>query len=86
METIPHRDLRNRSSDIITRVQAGETFTVTNHGEPVALLSPQVSTALERLARSGQVRPARAAGVDLTTLTRVAGDSEEILRDVRGDR
>lgn len=39
-KTIPHRELRNRSSDVLRRVQAGETIQVTNHGEVVAVLSP----------------------------------------------
>jgi prevent-host-death family protein len=39
-KTIPHRELRNNSSDVLRRVQAGETFQVTNHGEVVAVLSP----------------------------------------------
>lgn len=39
-KTIPHRELRNRSSDVLRRVQAGETIQVTNHGEIVAVLSP----------------------------------------------
>lgn len=38
--TIPHRELRNRSSEVLRRVQAGETIQVTNHGEVVAVLSP----------------------------------------------
>jgi len=39
-KTIPHRELRNHSSDVLRRVQAGETIQVTNHGEVVAVLSP----------------------------------------------
>ena len=39
-KTIPHRELRNRSSDVLRRVQAGETIQVTNYGEVVAVLSP----------------------------------------------
>jgi len=39
-KTIPHRELRNRSADVLRRVQAGETIQVTNHGEVVAVLSP----------------------------------------------
>ena len=38
--TIPHRELRNHSSEVLRRVQAGETIQVTNHGEVVAVLSP----------------------------------------------
>lgn len=40
MKTIPHRELRNHSGDVLRRVQAGETIQVTNHGEVVAVLSP----------------------------------------------
>ena len=40
MKTIPHRELRNRSSDVLRRVQAGETIQVTNYREVVAVLSP----------------------------------------------
>jgi prevent-host-death family protein len=40
VRTIPHRELRNGSSEILRRVQAGETpFQITNHGEMVAVLS-----------------------------------------------
>jgi prevent-host-death family protein len=38
--TIPHRELRNNSSAILRRVQAGETIEVTNYGEVVAVLIP----------------------------------------------
>lgn len=48
-ETIPHRELRNRSSDVLRRVQAGETFQVTNHGEVVAVLSPLEMTRGPRI-------------------------------------
>ena len=40
MKTIPHRELMNRSSDVLRRVQPGESIQVTNHGEVVAVLSP----------------------------------------------
>ena len=38
--TIPHRELRSNSAEILRRVQAGETFEITNNGRPVALLAP----------------------------------------------
>ncbi|TFD75046.1 type II toxin-antitoxin system Phd/YefM family antitoxin [Cryobacterium fucosi] len=38
--TIPHRDLRNKSAEILRAVQDGETLQVTNHGHIVAVLSP----------------------------------------------
>ncbi len=40
MEAIPQRELRNQSSEILRRVQAGEAFTITNHGKAVAVLRP----------------------------------------------
>ncbi|MGL5851474.1 MAG: type II toxin-antitoxin system Phd/YefM family antitoxin [Phycicoccus sp.] len=39
---IAQRDLRNDSSAILARVAAGESFTVTVRGEPVAELRPVV--------------------------------------------
>ena len=33
METIPHRELRNHSSEILARVSKGESIAVTNHGD-----------------------------------------------------
>ena len=34
------RELRQRASDILRRVEAGETFEVTDRGRPIARLSP----------------------------------------------
>lgn len=50
MTTIPHRELRNSSSEVLRRVQAGETIQVTNHGEVVAILSPPGATLAPRVA------------------------------------
>lgn len=40
MDTIPQKQLRNEVSDVLRRVEAGETLTVTVAGRPVAELSP----------------------------------------------
>ena len=54
------RDLRNHGGDVLARVQAGETLTVTSNGNPVAELRPirgrYLSTA-ELLARKRQLPP-----------------------------
>ncbi|HEX4443823.1 MAG TPA: type II toxin-antitoxin system prevent-host-death family antitoxin [Galbitalea sp.] len=39
-KTIPHRELRNNSSEILREVQSGETFRITNNGKVVAVLTP----------------------------------------------
>lgn len=40
MDTIPQKQLRNQVSDVLRRVEAGETFTVTVAGRSVAELGP----------------------------------------------
>jgi prevent-host-death family protein len=40
VKTIPYRELRNHSSEVLRRVEAGETIEVTNRGAVVAVLSP----------------------------------------------
>lgn len=40
MKSIPRKALKNRTGRILRRVQAGESFTVTVEGKPVAHLSP----------------------------------------------
>ena len=40
MSTIPQKQLRNQVGDVLRRVEAGETFTVTVAGRPVAELGP----------------------------------------------
>ncbi len=38
--TIPQRELRNRVSAVLRAAEAGETFTITVRGKPVARLVP----------------------------------------------
>jgi prevent-host-death family protein len=40
MTTIPQKELRNNVSDVLRRAEAGEEFTVTVAGRPVARLGP----------------------------------------------
>ena len=40
MVTIPQKELRNQVGEVLRRVEAGETLTVTVAGRPVAELSP----------------------------------------------
>ncbi|HET7386516.1 MAG TPA: type II toxin-antitoxin system prevent-host-death family antitoxin [Nocardioidaceae bacterium] len=40
MDTIPQKQLRNQVGEVLRRVEAGETFTVTVAGRPVAELAP----------------------------------------------
>jgi prevent-host-death family protein len=40
VRTIPHRELRNDSARVLREAEAGEVFTVTVDGRPVATLGP----------------------------------------------
>lgn len=81
--TIPHRELRNNSSEILRQVQAGETIEVTNHGDVVAVLIPPQQRPLRPL----RVRKATKRG-GFTQLPRVHIDRpvQETIDELRGDR
>lgn len=82
VERIPHRDLRNRSSEILRAVAAGESFEITNHGEVVAVLSPPSVGTLEvvkpasRHGRWSELEPVRLEGPSV----------QEVLDELREDR
>ena len=40
MKTIPHRELRNHSGEILRQAESGQRFTITVEGRPVAVLGP----------------------------------------------
>jgi prevent-host-death family protein len=40
MTTIPQKELRNNLSDVLRRAEAGQEFTITVAGRPVATLGP----------------------------------------------
>jgi prevent-host-death family protein len=53
------RELKNRLSAYLERVQSGEEFVVTDHGQPIARLgglTPQVNRMAELIA-AGVIRP-----------------------------
>lgn len=52
---IPHRELRNNSSAILREVEAGESFTITNHGQAVAVLGPIDGEAAPPRARLAKI-------------------------------
>src|SRR5260370_30727642 len=55
MATVGVRELRQRASELLRRVEAGETIKVTDRGRPVAVLAPLPQAgALERLPAAGE--------------------------------
>lgn len=81
--------MRNQSSELLRAVHAGESVVVTNHGTPVALISPYVDgqTPLEQLRAAGQTRPPQAARESLKDLQRARIDltTAQLLEESRRD-
>jgi prevent-host-death family protein len=58
MDRIGIRELRQYASQWLRRVQAGESFEITDRGRPLALLVPiREQGVVERLIAAGQMRP-----------------------------
>jgi prevent-host-death family protein len=53
------RELRQRASELLRRVEAGETIEITDRGRPVAVLAPLPNQRpIERLRATGDLEPA----------------------------
>lgn len=66
MSSVGVRELRQRASELLRRVEAGETIEVTDHGRPVAILAPLPDGGpLERLTAGGDLIPSPADMNDL---------------------
>jgi len=76
-ETIKQSELRNNNAEIMRRVAAGESFTVTVHGQPVADLVPH-----QRLGHQRR-RLVPAAEFDAALAALVPLDVEQWNRDLR---
>jgi prevent-host-death family protein len=80
-EKLAHRELRNRSAEVLREVAAGATYEITNHGDVVAVLSPPARHVDLR------IRQPRVRG-GFSGLPRVRRDRpvQEVLDDLRGER
>lgn len=69
------RELRQRASELLRLVEAGETIEITDRGRPVAMLAPLATgSPLERLRAQGEIEPATGALDDLGPPLPFAGD------------
>lgn len=56
MATVGVRELRQRASELLRRVEAGETIQVTDRGRPVAVLAPLPDRSpIQRLMTAGDL-------------------------------
>ena len=77
MTTVGVRELRQRASELLRRVEAGETIEVTDRGRPVAVLAPLPEAGpLEQLRAAGEVIPAAASLLDLPQPLQVPAGKE----------
>ncbi len=66
MASVGVRELRQRASELLRRVESGETIRITDRGRPVALLVPLPDAdPLERMRASGDILPAEGDLADL---------------------
>jgi len=69
--TIPQKELRNNVADVLRRAEAGEEFTITVSGRPVAQLGPAAKrrwVGPVALARVFQTPAPRTFGEDLARM------------------
>jgi len=94
MTRAPISDLKARLSRYLDMVRAGEEVIVTDRGRPIARIAPinagmQLESRLERLVRTGEVRPpVRDDALDLGQLTRPAdpeGRARALLLEERAE-
>lgn len=85
MERVTHREMRNRSGEILRRVEAGESIEVSNNGRPAAIIVPVGGNVLDGLIARGEARPARVGVESLMAIARVVSEAtaEELIEDSR---
>lgn len=84
------RELRQNLSVYLARVKTGESLTVTEHGQPVAILRPLAGSAglLDRLVAEGRATPPSRSHRHLPRPVHVKlrRPTSELLDELRADR
>ena len=89
MEAVGIRELRQNLSVYLKRVtEDGETFEVTDHGKPVALLSPRKGEDwYQAMVAAGRIRPGRGNFKDLPLPKGpITTDGTDALQEQREDK
>jgi prevent-host-death family protein len=74
--TVGVRELRQRASELLRRVENGETIEVSDRGRPVAVLAPIPDRgSLQKLCAAGRLDPASAGMLDLPEPLAIPVDS-----------
>jgi prevent-host-death family protein len=56
MASVGIRELRQRASELLRRVEAGESIEITDRGRPIAVLAPLPEDPVQRLRASGDLQ------------------------------
>lgn len=86
MTDVAARELRNRTADVLRRVQAGEQVTITSRGRPVAQLTPVRAERRQPIARAELTRRLGRSQADSglrADLALLAGDTTDDLGPIR---
>jgi prevent-host-death family protein len=86
MEKVGVRELRQKASEILRRVAAGETFEVTDRGRPAAILSAPGPSGLAEMEQRGLVRRAEGDLLDVVPMRMPKGKRRpsELVSEGRG--
>ncbi|MDQ6927559.1 MAG: type II toxin-antitoxin system prevent-host-death family antitoxin [Actinomycetota bacterium] len=89
MGSVGIRELRQRASELLRRVETGESIEITDRGRPVAVLAPlPTRSPLERLTAAGDLTPPAVPLDELAPPLKVDAElplPSEILRQLRHD-
>ncbi|MGI9033384.1 MAG: type II toxin-antitoxin system Phd/YefM family antitoxin [Acidimicrobiales bacterium] len=87
METIGVRELQQRASAALRRVEGGESVGVTDRGRLVAVLvPPSAAGGSAALVAAGRVQPAPRSAAALPPPVAAARQSGDVLDELRSDR
>jgi prevent-host-death family protein len=88
MASVGVRELRQRASELLRRVERGERIEITDRGRPVAILGPLPDDPLQRLREAGDLTAAEGGIDDLPPPLPPGAQSEppsSVLRRLRND-
>lgn len=86
MDTVPSRELRNNTADVLRKIENGAHLTVTINGKPVAELSPVSSRRQPSISRGDFAASLTGAQADpglRGDLKQLAGDTTEDLGPIQ---
>ena len=81
-------ELNQQTGRVLRRVQNGESLLVTDHGRPIAVISPAPTSKFKQLEMLGHIKPPKNTSGRLTPVKRVklSRSTDEILAEIRADK